>query len=124
MTSETFPHVCARPLIALFICSFGYGSAHAADTKLVCLLEDSVTHAQRELEVIFNERAQYVTVNGKTAIADISDARITFRVELSPGAPLDFAVDRASGAINIVSTNSAAKTKLIYTGQCKATGPT
>ena len=123
MTSETFPHVCARPLIALFVCSLGCGSAHAADTKLVCLLEDSVTHAQRAMEVVFNERAQYVTVNGKTAIADISDTRITFRVELSAGAPLDFAVDRASGAINILSTNSSAKTKLIYTGQCKATDP-
>jgi len=89
----------------------------------VCLLEDSVTHAQRTLEVVFNERAQYVTVNGKTAIADISNTSITFRVELSAGAPLDFAVDRATGAINILSTNSSAKTKLIYTGQCKATDP-
>jgi hypothetical protein len=124
MTSETFPQVCIRPLTALLVCSLGFGSAHAADTKLVCLLEDSVTHAQRALEVVFNERAQYVTVNGKTAIADITDARITFRVELSAGAPLDFAFDRASGSINIVSTNSSAKTKLIYTGQCKATGST
>jgi hypothetical protein len=110
-------------LIALFVCSFGYGSAHAADTKLVCLLEDSATHAQRTLEVVFNERAQYVTVNGKTAIADISNTSITFRVELAAGAPLDFAVDRASGIINIMSTNSSAKTKLIYTGQCKAGDP-
>ncbi len=124
MTSETLPHACARPLIALLVCSFGYGSAHAADAKLVCLLEDSVTHAQRPLEVVFNERAQYVTVNGKTAIADISNTSITFRVELSAGAPLDFAFDRASGTINIVSTNSSAKNKLIYTGQCRAIGPT
>ena len=119
MTSETFPHACTRPLIALCVCSFWCGLAHAADAKLVCLLEDSITHAQRALEVVFNERAQYVTVNGKTAIADISAARITFRVELSAGAPLDFAVDRASGTINIISTTSSAKTKLIYTGQCK-----
>lgn len=91
----------------------------AADTKLVCLLEDSLSHAQRALEIVFNERAQYVTVNGKTAIADISDARITFRVELSAGAPLDFAVDRSSGAINIVSPNSSAKTRMVYTGECK-----
>ncbi len=124
MTSETLPHIYARPLIGLLVCSFGCASAHAADATLVCLLEDSVTHAQRSLEVVFNERAQYVTVNGKTAIADISDTSITFRVELAAGAPLDFAVDRASGAINIVSTNSSAKTKLIYTGQCKATDPT
>jgi hypothetical protein len=123
MTSETFPHDCARPMIALLLCSLGCGSAHAADAKLVCLLEDSVTRAQRTLEVVFNERAQYVTVNDKTAIADISNTSITFRVELAPGAPLDFAVDRASGAINITSTNSSAKTKLIYTGQCKATDP-
>jgi hypothetical protein len=85
------------------------------------MLEDSGTHAQRTLEVVFNERAQYVTVNGKTAIADISNSSITFRVELAAGAPLDFAVDRASGAINITSTNSSAKTKLIYTGKCKST---
>ena len=123
MTSETFPHVCARPLIALLVCSLGSVSAHAADAKLVCMLDDSVTHAQRTLEVVFNERAQYVTVNGKTAIADISNTSITFRVELAAGAPLDFAVDRASGAINITSTNSSAKTKLIYTGQCKSTDP-
>jgi hypothetical protein len=123
MTSETFPQDCARPMIALLLCSLGCVSAHAADAKLVCLLEDSVTHAQRTLEVVFNERAQYVTVNGKTAIADISNTSITFRVELAAGAPLDFAVDRASGAINITSTNSSAKTKLIYTGQCKATDP-
>ncbi|MEP6547484.1 MAG: hypothetical protein ABJD53_08455 [Gammaproteobacteria bacterium] len=85
----------------------------------MCLLEDSLSHAQRALEIVFNERAQYVTVNGKTAIADISDARITFRVELSAGAPLDFAVDRSSGAINIVSPNSSAKTRMVYTGECK-----
>jgi hypothetical protein len=123
MTSQTFPHIRARLLIALFICCSGYGSAHAADMKLVCMLEDSATHAQRALEVLFNERAQYVTVNGKTAIADISSSRITFRVELAAGAPLDFAVDRGSGSINIISTNSSAKTKLIYTGQCRATDP-
>lgn len=124
MTSETFPRVCTRSLITLFACGFGYGSAQAADTKLVCLLEDSATHVQRGLEVVFNERAQYVTVNGKTAVADISEAKITFRVELSAGAPLDFAVDRASGAINIVSAPSSGKTKLIYTGECKVTEST
>ena len=124
MTNENFPHVCTRSLAALFACCFGCGLAQAADTKMVCLIEDSVTHAQRALEVVFNERAQYVTVNGKTAIADISDSRITFRVELSAGAPLDFAVDRASGTINIISTISSVKTKLIYTGQCKTADST
>lgn len=94
--------------------------AHAADLKLACLLEDSASHAQRALEIVFNERAQYVTVNGKTAIADISDARIAFRVELSDGAPLDIAVDRLSGLVNISSTSSSAKRRMIYTGQCKS----
>jgi hypothetical protein len=98
--------------------------ANAADKKLVCLLEDSVSHAQRALEIVFNERAQYVTVNGKTAIAGISDARITFRVELSDGAPLDFSVDRSSGSISIVSPNSSAKSRMVYTGQCKTTDST
>ncbi len=83
-----------------------------------------MTHAQRALEIVFNERAQYVTVNGKTAVAGISEARITFRVELSAGAPLDFAVDRSTGAINIVSPNSSAKSRMAYTGQCKTAATT
>jgi hypothetical protein len=88
--------------------------------NLSCLIEDSVSHARRTLQIVFNERAQYVTVNGKTAVAGISDARIIFRVELSAGAPLDVVVERASGSINISSPNAPAKTRLIYTGQCKA----
>ncbi|MEP6886127.1 MAG: hypothetical protein ABJC66_15380 [Gammaproteobacteria bacterium] len=111
------------PMVLAACCCMG-ASAKAADTTLACLLEDSVSHAQRALEISFNERAQYVTVNGKTAVADISDTRITFRVELSDRVPLDFALDRASGVINIVSTASSAKTRVIYSGQCKILDPT
>jgi len=118
-TSVDSPRVRVGSLMVLAAGCFGSLPANAADMKLVCLLDDSVTHSQRALEIVFNERAQYVTVNGKTAIAGISDARITFRVELSAGAPLDFAVDRSSGAINISSSNNSPKSRMIYTGQCK-----
>jgi hypothetical protein len=100
----------------------GCRPANADDMNLSCLIEDAVSHAHRTLQIVFNERAQYVTVNGKTAVAGISDARIVFRVELSPGAPLDVVVERTSGSINISSPNAPAKTRVIYTGQCKAGG--
>jgi hypothetical protein len=110
--------------LAAFIITFaafvGSRPAAAADVNLACLIEDTVSHAQRTLQIVFNERAQYVTVNGKTAVAGISDARIVFRVELSAGAPLDVVIERASGAINIASPNAPAKTRFIYTGRCKA----
>ncbi len=124
MTSDNSPRIWVQTLVVLVTCYFGSQPANAADMKLVCLLEETVTHGQRALEIVFNERAQYVTVNGKTAIADISSARITFRVELSAGAPLDFAVDRSSGAISIVSPNSSAKSRMVYTGQCKTAAST
>ncbi len=123
-TGFDFPRVWVGSPLVLAACCFASMPANAADMKLVCLLDDSVTHSQRALEIVFNERAQYVTVNGKTAIAGISDARITFRVELLAGAPLDFAVDRSSGAINITSSNSSAKNRMIYTGQCKTVDST
>jgi hypothetical protein len=93
--------------------------ADAADMSLSCLLDDAVSHGQRTLKIGFNERAQYATVNGKTAVAGITGARIAFRMELSDGAPLDFVVDRVSGAITISSIKSGAASRVIYTGQCK-----
>jgi len=124
-TSVDSPPVWWGSLVALAACCFGAQAADAADKKLVCLLDDSVSHSQRTLEIVFNERAQYVTVNGKTAIAGISDTRITFRVELAAGAPLDFAVEpRSTGTINISSSNGAAKARTVYTGQCKTVDST
>lgn len=116
--------VWVRSSMALAACCCVGPPANAADTSLACLLEDSASRAQRTVEIIFNERAQYVTVNGKTAVADISDARITFRVELSDGVPLDFDLDRASGVINIASTEGSGRARMIYSGQCKTVDPT
>ena len=122
MTSDISRRLWTVCFIAL--AAGGSQSANAADMNLSCLIEEAVSHVRRTLVIVFNERAQYVTVNGKTAVAGISDARIAFRVELSAGAPLDVVIERASGYINISSPNAPAKTRVIYTGQCKAADAT
>ena len=91
-----------RPLVgslcALMGCCCGIPSANAADVSFSCAIEDPVSHSHRTVDFTLNERAQYVTINGRTAIADISAKQITFRVDLSDGAPLDYLV----GPENIV----------------------
>lgn len=113
-----------RPLVgslcALMGCCFGTQSANAADLNFSCAIEDPVSHSHRTVDFALNERAQYVSINGRTAIADISAKQIAFRVDLSDGAPLDYLVDRESGSIKISTHSVSGQPRVLYSGQCTA----
>jgi hypothetical protein len=89
--------------------------AYAQEVVLSCLVEESGTnHARRTWEIEFDQQNQIVTVGKTVSTAAITDAKITFRVDLGTGVPFSFAIDRTTGIIR-VSGNSG----VLYNGQCK-----
>ena len=96
-------------------CFAAASHAYAQDVVLSCLVEETGTnHARRTWEIEFDQQNQIVTVGKTVSTAAITDAKITFRVDLGTGVPFSFAIDRATGSIR-VSGNSG----VLYNGQCK-----
>lgn len=91
--------------------------AGAAEVVLTCNVEDTGTgHARRTWEISFDQQNQLVYVGKTVSTAAITDARITFRVDLGAGVPFSFDIDRTTGNISV--TGNA---RILYNGQCKVT---
>ena|SRR5215831_8961119 len=98
-------------------CLAAASHAYAQEVVLSCLVEETGTnHARRTWEIQFDQQNQIVTVGKTVSTAAITDAKITFRVDLGTGVPFSFAIDRTTGLIR-VSGNSG----VLYNGQCKVT---
>jgi hypothetical protein len=96
-------------------CLAATSHAYAQEVVLSCLVEETGTnHARRTWEILFDQQNQIVTVGKTVSTAAITDAKITFRVDLGTGVPFSFAIDRTTGLIR-VSANSG----VLYNGQCK-----
>jgi hypothetical protein len=96
-------------------CLAAASQAYAQEVVLSCLVEETGTnHARRTWEIEFDQQNQIVTVGKTVSTAAITDAKITFRVDLGTGVPFSFVIDRTTGLIR-VSGNSG----VLYNGQCK-----
>ena len=102
-------------LAFLFVTSY----AKAEAVVMSCIAEETAaSHAKHTWEITFDQRNQLVYLGKTVATAAITDARITFRVDLGAGVPFSFAIDRTTG--NIVVTSDV---RVLYNGQCKVVPP-
>ncbi|HEY2675546.1 MAG TPA: hypothetical protein VGI65_01165 [Steroidobacteraceae bacterium] len=102
--------------LALCFCSCPYASAE--NVVMSCAVEEAgPNHARRTLEISFDQQNQLAYVSSKVATAAITDARITFRIDLGAGLPFSFDIDRKTGAISVRSD-----ARVLYNGQCKVAG--
>jgi len=94
--------------------------AKAEEVVLSCIIEETATnHARRTWEIAFDQQNQIVTFGKTVATAAISEAKITFRVDLGTGVPFSFAIDRATGLIRVTGSSG-----VLYNGQCKTVNGT
>jgi hypothetical protein len=92
--------------------------AFADEVVLSCIVEETGSkHARRTLEIAFDQKNQMVYIGKAASTAAITEARITFRVDLGAGVPFGFAIDRTTGLISVTGSVG-----VLYTGQCKAAG--
>jgi hypothetical protein len=91
--------------------------ANAADVVLSCVVEETgANHARRTLEIEFDQQNQIVTIGKTVSTAAITEAKITFRVDLGAGVPFSFAIDRTTGLIRVTGSAGA-----LYNGKCTIT---
>jgi hypothetical protein len=106
------------PIAALaffFVASY----ANAEAVVMSCIAEETAaSHARHTWEITFDQQNQLVYLGKTVATAAITDARITFRVDLGAGVPFSFAIDRTTG--NIVVTSDV---RVLYNGKCKVVPP-
>jgi hypothetical protein len=99
----------------VFACFAAPSHAKAEEVVLSCIIEETATnHARRTWEIAFDQQYQIVTFGKTVSTAAISDAKITFRVDLGTGVPFSFAIDRATGLIRVTGSSG-----VLYNGQCK-----
>jgi hypothetical protein len=97
-------------------CFAAASHAYAEDVVLSCLVvETGTNHARRTWEIEFDQQNQIVTIGNTVSTAAITDAKITFRVDLGTGVPFSFAIDRTTGSIRVTGNSG-----VLYNGQCKA----
>lgn len=102
-------------LAFLFLASY----ANAEAVVLSCTAEETAAnHARHTWEITFDQQNQLVYLGKTVATAAITDARITFRVDLGAGVPFSFAIDRSTGSIIVTSD-----VRVLYNGQCKVVPP-
>jgi hypothetical protein len=103
-------------VIAFFVAST---QARAEEAVLSCAVEESgPNHAHRTWELRFDQKNQLVFIAKIMSTAAISDAKISFRVDLGNGVPLSFTIDRASGFIRVTGGSGS-----LYSGQCTPLDP-
>lgn len=101
--------------MAVIACFIAVSRAHAEEVAMSCAVQDTTpNHARRTWDLTFDQANQLVSIANTVATAAITQAAITFRVDLGTGVPFSFAIDRLSGAIRVSGTAGA-----LYTGQCK-----
>jgi hypothetical protein len=105
--------------LAALAFSFVASSARAEAVILSCTAEETAaSHARHTWELTFDQQNQLVYIGKTVATAAITNARITFRVDLGAGVPFSFAIDRTSGTIVVTSD-----VRVLYNGQCKVVPP-
>lgn len=93
--------------------------ASAAEVVMSCAVEESGPHhARRVWELKFDQTNQLVYIANTSSTAAIDDSKISFRVDLGNGVPLNFAIDRLTGLIRVTDSTGS-----LYSGQCKALDP-
>jgi hypothetical protein len=105
-----------RATIGILVVAYFTAAPFASGSEVVmsCTVEESGPHhARRVWELTFDQTNQMVHIANTSSTAAIDDRRITFRVDLGNGVPLNFAIDRSSGSIRV--TDSAGS---LYSGQC------
>lgn len=103
-------------MIAYFIVA-PYASAE--EVVMSCVVEESgPRHARRVWELTFDQTNQLVHIANSSSTAAIDDSKITFRVDLGNGVPLNFAIDRSTGVIHVADSAGS-----LYSGQCKVVDP-
>jgi hypothetical protein len=96
-------------------CFIAVSQAKAEEVAMSCAVQDTtVNHARRTWDLSFDQANQLVYIAKTVATAAITQATITFRVDLGTGVPFTFFIDRASGAIRVTESAGA-----LYTGECK-----
>ena len=101
--------------IVVIACFIAMSQANAEEVAMTCAVQDTTpNHARHTWELSFDQANQLVNIANTVAAAAITQAAITFRVDLGTGVPFSFAIDRVSGAIRVSGTAGA-----LYTGQCK-----
>ena len=105
--------------MAVVACSVAAMQASAAEVVLSCTLtETGPNHARRTWDISFDQQNQLAFIGKTVATAAITDATITFRVDLGTGVPFYFAIDRKTGIISVTGSAGA-----LYNGQCKVADP-
>jgi hypothetical protein len=100
------------------LCLAAASHAIAEEVVLSCLVEQTGTnHARRTWEIAFDMQNQLVTIGSTVSTAAITDANITFRVDLGTGVPFSFAIDRTTGVIRVTGSAGA-----LYNGKCTIAG--
>jgi hypothetical protein len=80
----------------------------AEEVIMSCAVEESgPNHARRLWELRFDQPNQLVYIANTMSTAAITDAKISFRVDLGNGVPLNFAIDRASGSIRVTDSSGS-----------------
>jgi hypothetical protein len=104
---------------AFALCFSACPHAFAENVVMSCAVEEAgPNHARRTLEVSFDQQNQLAYVSNKVATAAITDAKITFRIDLGAGVPFSFTIDRKTGNISVSSD-----VRMLYNGQCKVVAP-
>lgn len=99
-------------------CFIAAPHAYAAEVALSCAVQDTtVNHARRTWELSFDQTNQLVSIAKTVATAAITQAMISFRVDLGTGVPLSFVIDRSTWVIRVTGSAGA-----LYNGQCKVVG--
>jgi hypothetical protein len=99
----------------LAIAFFTASHALAAEVAMSCNVQDTTPkHAPRTFDLSFDQSDQLVYISKTVAPASITQAVISFRVDLGTGVPFSFTIDRMSGVIRVTGTAGA-----LYNGECK-----
>jgi hypothetical protein len=110
-----------RVAFGAIVVAYFIAASHASAEEVVmsCAVEESGPHhARRVWELTFDQTNQLVHIANTSSTAAIDDSKISFRVDLGNGVPLNFAIDRSTGFIRV--TDSAGS---LYSGQCKIVDP-
>ena len=103
------------------VVAFFFAAPHASAGEVVlsCAVEESgPNHARRNWELRFDQKNQLVHIGKTMSTAAITEAKITFRVDLGTGVPFGFAIDRTTGIIRVTGSVGA-----LYSGVCKVVNP-